>query len=326
MHRSIRAAGAAAVFVLAVACAAPDAAAETRVTLKSAASTTSYYAMTVQLGEIIKQDSNGQIVATVEESQGSVQNVKEAGKRPGNFVFTTPPNLIADAKAGKKPFEGETGYDAIRTLFVMPFVTVHLVVRRDVGVADATQLAGKDFVMGGKGTFCEGRTSKILDLLGVADKVNRVDIELKAASDAMKNRKIAGFATCSSHPIPSLQELAVGGNMDVLTFTAAQRKAILDADPASGPVTIAAGTYKGIDKPIETIGLPVGAYTTTRMDDATAYAIVKAFWKHRAALAEKNPWWAGVSPDQVAQLGQTLHPGAAKYYKEAGVQVPAGMQ
>jgi TRAP transporter TAXI family solute receptor len=299
---------------------------ETRVTLKSAASTSSYYAMTVQLGEIIKQDSAGQILPTVEESQGSVQNLKEAAKRPGNFVFTTPPNLLADAKSGRKPFEGESGYDAIRTLFPMPFVTVHLVVRADAGVSDVTQLAGKDFVMGGKGTFCEGRTNTILGLLGVADKVNKIDVELKAAGDAMKNRKIAGFATCSSHPIPSLQEMAVSGGINVLSFTPDQRKAILAADPQSGPVTIAAGMYKGVDRPVETVGMPVGAYTTTRMDDATAYAIVKAFWKYRNELAGKFPWWAGVGPDQVQLLGETLHPGAVRYYKEAGIAIPTAMQ
>lgn len=300
--------------------------AQNRVTLKSAASTSSYYAMTVQLGELIKQDSGGQILPTVEESQGSVQNVKEGAKRPGNFVFTTPPNLIADAKAGKKPFEGETGYDAIRTLFVMPFVTVHLVVRNDAGVGDVTGLAGKDFVMGGTGTFCEGRTRTILGLLGVADKVKAVDVELKAAADAMKNRKIAGFATCSSHPVPSLQEIAVGTSISVLSFTPDQLAKVLASDRMSGPVTIAAGTYKGVDKPVQTVGMPVGAYATTRMDDATAYAVVKAFWKHRAELAKTQAWWAGVSEDQVKLLGATLHPGAAKYYKEAGVAVPASMQ
>ncbi|MCC7049557.1 MAG: TAXI family TRAP transporter solute-binding subunit [Alphaproteobacteria bacterium] len=305
---------------------ATHAMAETRVTLKSAQNSTSYYAMTVQLGEIIRQDSNGEILPTIEESQGSVQNVKEGAKRPGNFVFTTPPNLLADAKAGKKPFEGETGYDAIRTLFPMPFVTVHLVVRTDAGVSDVTELTGKDFVMGGKGTFCEGRTNTILGLLGVADKVNKIDVELKAAGDAMKNRKIAGFATCSSHPIPSVQEMAVGGGVNVLSFTPEQRKTILAADPQSGPVTIAAGLYKGVDKPVETVGMPVGAYATSRMDDATAYAIVKAFWKFRAELAGKFPWWAGVAPEQVQLLGEKLHPGAARYYKEAGVPIPASMQ
>ena len=54
------------------------------------------------MADALKNASNGQITATVEESQGSVQNVKEAGRRSGNFLFTTPPNLLADARTGKK--------------------------------------------------------------------------------------------------------------------------------------------------------------------------------------------------------------------------------
>src|SRR5690606_14753229 len=94
--------------------------AQTRVTLKSATASSSYYVMMVQLGEVLRAETKGQIQATIEESQGSVQNVKEAAKRPGNFVFTTPPSLLSAAREGRKPFEGETGYDTVRTLFVMP--------------------------------------------------------------------------------------------------------------------------------------------------------------------------------------------------------------
>ena len=52
--------------------------AETRVTYKSAKSTSSYYQMAVQISEAMKAGSNGDIIVTVEESQGSVQNVMEA--------------------------------------------------------------------------------------------------------------------------------------------------------------------------------------------------------------------------------------------------------
>ena len=73
--------------------AAGPALAQTRVTLKSATSSSSYYVMVVQIGEALKEASGGTIQATIEESQGSVQNVKESARRPGNFIFTTPPNL-----------------------------------------------------------------------------------------------------------------------------------------------------------------------------------------------------------------------------------------
>ena len=61
-------------------------------------------------------------------------------------------------------------------------------------------------------------------------------------------------------------------------------------------------------------------------EQRTAYAVVKAFWTRKAEMAKQNPWWDGVAPDQVALLGVTLHPGAARYYREAGVVIPAAIQ
>lgn len=315
------------VFALAAASVPGTAQAQSRITLKSATASSSYYVMMVQLGEVLRAETKGQIQATVEESQGSVQNVKEAAKRPGNFVFTTPPSLLAAARAGKKPFEGETGYDDIRTLFVMPYVTVHFVVREDSGVSKIEDLAGKDFISGGRGTFCDGRTRTIFGLLGLEGKVNFVDVELASADNALKNRKITGYATCSSHPTPQLQELATTTAIRILPINAAQAETLTKNDPASSPITIAKGTYKGIDVDVPTVGVPVGAYGTTKMDDATAYAIVKAFWAKKDEMAKTNPWWAAVTPNLIGALGNTkLHPGALKYYKEAGVTVPASMQ
>ena len=68
--------------------------AETRVTFKSAKTTSSYYQMAVQISEAMKSASNGDIIVTVEESQGSVQNVMEAKVRGADYVFTTPPVLV----------------------------------------------------------------------------------------------------------------------------------------------------------------------------------------------------------------------------------------
>lgn len=320
----MRLATSAAALLLAAALATP-AAAQTRVTLKSAASSSSYYVMMVQIGEALKEATKGEITATVEESQGSVQNVKEAGKRPGNFIFTTPPSLLADAKAGKKPFEGETGYDRVRTLFVVPAVTVHLAVRADSGVQSVMDLAGKDFLGGGKGTFCERAMGAIFKAFDLAGKVNVIDVELSQASAAVKNRKVAGYATCSSHPTPQLQELATTTAMRLVSFTPEQQKQVLALDPSYGPITIAKGTYKGIDADVETVGLPVGGYATTDMPDEVAYRVTKVFWERRAEMAKVNAWWSGIDARMVGLLQAKLHPGAARYYKEAGVTLPAAM-
>ncbi|WP_209424614.1 TAXI family TRAP transporter solute-binding subunit [Pararhodobacter sp. SW119] len=295
------------------------AAAETRVTLKSASSTSSYYVMMVQLGEVILNQSDGQILPTVEESQGSVQNVAEAGRRPGAFLFTTPPNLISNALAGEAPFE-RGNYEEIRTLFPMPFVTVHLVVRGDSDIESVADLAGRSFIAGGTGTFCQGQVAAIFETLGVADEVTYAEMELSGASGALRNNQVDGFATCSAHPTPQLQELSATLPIRVLSFTEEERDAIIEANPGAGKVSIAAGTYTGIEGAIETMAVPVGAYATN-MDEDTALAIVSAFWEQRDAMAETNPWWAGVSPDLVPQLGAPLHEGVVAFYEERGISM-----
>lgn len=301
--------------------------AQTRVTLKSATSSSSYYVMIVQIGETLKEATNGQIIATIEESQGSVQNVKEAPKRPGNFMFTTPPNLLESARKGAKPFEGETGHDQTRTLFVMPGVTVHFVVRADAGINSFADLAGKKFIPGGKGTFCEGRTKTILRELGLEGKVDLLETELSGAANALRNRQVAGYTTCSSHPTPQVQELATTTPIKLLSLSPEQLRTLVERDPQSAPVTIAAGTYKGVDSDVQTVGLPVGMFSTTRMDNETAYNVTRLFWSKREEMAQKNPLWAGIKPADVVNFAPTpMHPGALRYYREIGVTIPASMQ
>jgi TRAP transporter TAXI family solute receptor len=140
--------------------------AETRVTYKSAKSTSSYYQMAVQIAEAMKAGSDGDIIVTIEESQGSVQNVKEVAHRTGNYVFTTPPVLVKLARGGKKMFkDANPKYQTIRSLFTIPSLTMHLVVRADSGVTDFKDLAGKKMLIG-KGSFGAREAAYILSCSG----------------------------------------------------------------------------------------------------------------------------------------------------------------
>ena len=122
---------------------ASDAKAETRVTYKSAKSTSSYYQMAVQVSEAVKKATGGSMLLTVEESQGSIQNVKESTRRTGNYVFTTPPVLVKLAMANKGKFEDSADYTTIRALFPIPSLTMHYVVLAESGVKSFADLAGK---------------------------------------------------------------------------------------------------------------------------------------------------------------------------------------
>ncbi|OAN69135.1 TRAP ABC transporter substrate-binding protein [Rhodobacteraceae bacterium EhC02] len=291
------------------------ASAETRITYKSAKAGSSYYQMGVELAEAMKAGTDGAVIVTIEESQGSVQNVMEARARGADYVFTTPPALVGLAQAGKAMFEGkgDPKFDEIRALFPIPSLTMHFVMSADSGVTDITGLEGKTILLG-KGSFGATEGEKYIGLFGLTDKVTIADAELSNAVAALKNGQIDGFVTAGSWPAPNVIEAAASTPVTVLSLTPEQIAATKRTS-----LTIPAGTYAGQTADIATTSLPVVAYTTTQMDDDTAYALTKTFWESKAKMADTAPWWAGVDAGLIATIAGKIHPGAVRYYKEAGI-------
>ena len=288
------------------------ASAETRVTYKSAKSTSSYYQMAVQIAEAMKTATDGEVTVTVEESQGSVQNVMEAAVRDGNYVFTTPPALIGLARDGKAMFKDKTNpaFANIKALFPIPSLTMHFVVGSDSGIDTFADLEGKTILLG-KGSFGAKEGAKYLKLFGLEGKVKIADVELSNAVPALKNGQIDGFVTAGSYPAPNVIEAAAGGGVKVLSLTDEQVTATKRTR-----LVIPAGTYAGQDADITTTSLPVVAYSTNKMDDDTAYTLTKTFWDSREKMAGTAAWWGAVSPDMVSNISTEIHPGAIKLYDE----------
>ncbi|WP_299778707.1 TAXI family TRAP transporter solute-binding subunit [uncultured Roseobacter sp.] len=298
----------------AVAVTASFATAQERVTYKSAKSTSSYYQMGVQIAEAMKEGTDGGVIVTVEESQGSVQNVMEVRARGADYVFTTPPALIGLAQQGKAMFDGKSdpAFDTIRALFPIPSLTMHFVVSDASGVTDFSGLEGKTILLG-KGSFGAREGEKYLGLFGLEGKVDLADVELSNAVAALKNGQIDGFVTAGSYPAPNVIEAAATTGVTVLS---------LDDDQIGQTkrtkLVIPAGTYAGQDGDITTTSLPVAAFTTTAMSDDVAYQLTKTFWEQRGKMGEAAPWWNGVNEGLMSSITSKLHPGAIRYYKEIG--------
>ena len=293
--------------------------AQTRVTWKSAKAGSSYYQMSVQMAEALKAGTDGEVAVTVEESQGSVQNVMEVRGRGADYVFTTPPALVRLAKGGKAMFEGtkvgeggDPKFAEIRALFPIPSLTMHFVMSDASGVTDFAGMKGKTILLG-KGSFGAREGEKYLEMFGV-DGVEIADVELSNAVSALKNGQIDGFVTAGSYPAPNVIEAAASTGVNVLSLSDEQV-----AKTKRTRLTIPAGTYAGQTQDIVTTSLPVVAYTTTQMDDDTAYRLTKTFWEQKAAMAESAPWWTGVDEGLMANIESEVHPGARRYYEEAGV-------
>ena len=290
---------------------------ETRVTYKSAKTGSSYYQMGVELAEAIKAGTDGQIIVTVEESQGSVQNLMEVRARGAEYVFTTPPALVGLAQAGKAMFEGkgDPKFDEIRALFPIPSLTMHFVMSDASGVTDFAGMAGKTILLG-KGSFGATEGEKYLKLFGLEGEVRIADVELSNAVAALKNGQIDGFVTAGSWPAPNVIEAAASTGVTVLSLSDAEV-----AETGRTRIVIPAGTYAGQEADIVTTSLPVVAYATSAMDDETAYQLTKTYWEQKAKMAQSAPWWKGVDKAMLGNIAGRIHPGALRYYKEAGFPV-----
>jgi TRAP transporter TAXI family solute receptor len=279
----------------------------------------------LQFAEALAQGNNA-LTIQVEESQGSVQNIIDAMHHGGNYLFTAPPNLIAQARRGDKPFERNSGYGGIRALFPIPFLTMQWVVRSDSGVKRFADLAGKPFVPGAKASFGERQTAAALHLLGLDERVQLIDIDPAGAEAALNGNQVAGVAFAGAFPLPAISNLATQTPIRLLSLTRGELAKMLAADDSLVADIVPARTYAGVDDNVNTIAQPAGAYSTMQMSDATAYAIVKAFWTQKAALGERNPAWRSVTAASLAKLGVKLHKGALRYYREAGIKIPSALK
>jgi len=270
--------------------------------------------MAVQIAEAMKAGSKGDIIVTVEESQGSVQNVMESAVRTGNYVFTTPPVLVKLAKAEKAMFKGKGNpkFKEIRALFPIPSLTMHFVMSNKSGVKDFAGMEGKTILLG-KGSFGAKEGAKYLKMFGLEGKVTLAEVELSNAGPALKNGQIDGFVTAGSYPAPNVIEAAAGTGVTVISLTDEQIKI-----SKRTKLVIPTGTYAGQKEDITTTSLPVVAYSTTQMNNDTAYALTKTYWEEKASMGKGAPWWNAVDKALMGNIKGKIHAGAVKYYKEAG--------
>lgn len=288
---------------------------QTAITFKAAKSTSSYYQMAVQFSEAVKKATAGEYIVTVEESQGSVQNVNEVPRRGANYLFTTPPTLIKAAQNAEKPFRSNEKFNDIRALFPIPSLNMHFVVSQKSGINSLEELSGKKYVIG-KGSFSASKTKEIFDALGIKD-VQYVDVELNASIPALKNGQIDGFTTASSWPTPNVVEVAASMPVKLLAPTQEQLDKL--GDPI---VTIPAGTYKNVDIDVPSITLPVIVYTTSETDEETAYQLTKFYWESKSSMAQQSKWWDAVDVNLLNEAHTKLHKGAQRYYKENNIDMP----
>ena len=84
------------------------------------------------------------------------------------------------------------------------------------------------------------------------------------------------------------------------------------------------GANQANEKPVQTIAAWVGLVTRKGIPDEVIYKMTKTFWDHIDEMHAVAPWAKDAINigNAFKQMNMKLHPGALRYYKEAGVKVP----
>ena len=89
------------------------------------------------------------------------------------------------------------------------------------------------------------------------------------------------------------------------------------------PFNIPANTYAGQSKDVRTIAQPNFLAVHQDVPEETVYQIVKTVYENLPFLNNIHQATKAMSLERaIAGLPMPLHPGAAKFYQEKGIQIP----
>lgn len=153
------------------------------------------------------------------------------------------------------------------------------------------------------------------------DKVKPRMMSFADAGRAVANKQIDAFFQ-SSAPAGSVTELAETKGAYVIPFSDEEMANIVKMYPFYYSAIMKAGVYKNVP-PTQMPYLTVYWVAHERVDEQAMYDITKLVFQPniKKQLGEAHKGWKQIAPDtkRFMGLGAPVHPGAAKYYKEAGV-------
>jgi len=200
-------------------------------------------------------------------------------------------------------------------------------VKADSGITDLSQIAAQKLpvtILGGDSPISE----PILAYYGVTREA------VTSWGGTFANATLAGFADDPAFDVLINENASPANNPEASYWTKLSQKhnlrfldlpaTVLDqlaADPTLGVKRATArwGFLKGVDRPIATVARSGHAvFGRDDMPEQAAYEIAKAIDQHRAALKWFIRPYSYESRSAWENMGVVLHPGAERYYREAG--------
>jgi len=245
-------------------------------------------------------------------------NMRCLAASKGNTIGSTTTNVALAIYKGEKPFK--KAFPEIRLISNGPPTVLQWVVRKDSGVREFKDLEGKRWNPGGKASSTEKTTLRLLEMLNV--KPDLRSYSQTDVADAIINGDIVGSATSGAPPSPFIMQLLAKKEIVLLGLTKDQVDAFIKKYPHYAMKILPAGTYKGVDYPVNVVGIDVGLFVRKGDDPELVYRIVKALWS-RLKEREEICTMLEKDPKEITIWSRPpMHPGAVKYYREIGVKLP----
>jgi TRAP transporter TAXI family solute receptor len=232
----------------------------------------------------------------------------------GNSISTV------DGLKGTAPFpKPTTNVCNVATLYPQYY---QLVVNADSGVKSVKDLKGKGVTTQQRGNTGELITGQLLKVNGLT--YNDVKMSFVSYTDSvtqMQDGHAVAFGLGTTIPSGAVMDLAAARSVTILDL-ADQLAEMRKLNPGYTLVTIPKGTYPKQDNDVKVIGYATHIVASCKLPDDTVYAMTKAMASNIASMASVNKSMSGLTPKGMAEdIGVPFHPGAAKFYKEAGITV-----
>lgn len=223
---------------------------------------------------------------------------------------------------GQKPFNQE--FKNVRFIASLYPENLQVITTKESGVKDIMDIKGKRVSVGAPGSGVAADVSAILRVAGIKYADMDTDfLDFNNTTQRFKDKQLDVGFVVAGYPTASIMDLATMHDIDLVNFSDSFLDKLIAEYPFFAKSIIPAGTYKGIDHDTQSPAVMACWVCDGDLSDKLVYDITKAFWENIEELYPIHAKAKMITLDTALEgLSVPLHPGAAKFYKEAGLEVP----
>ncbi len=226
---------------------------------------------------------------------------------------------------GEGKFEGKP-HPKLRIVANLYPEDLHLVMPKGASINSLADLKGKRVGIAQAGSGTQVAVLQMLEAWGVTrDNMDEAELNNSQSAERLADGQLDAYFYAAGWPVAAMVQLSSTKGMSLHSFSDADLKKINGIIPAYIPSKIPGGVYEGITTETLTPAVSALLNVSSDLSDDLVYGITKALWNSNTRKLLDNGHAKGkqitaeTALDGVAELGVPLHPGAEKFYKEAGL-------